>query len=85
MRHGNVRVQMLEMENCIRDLRQRLTTAQAENEALRAQLKETEEKGRVLMNMCRFWKARAAEVRRRNGAIHSRSSDDLPARIRRVG
>src|SRR5690554_5672002 len=39
----------------------RLSNMQAENEALRAQFKETEEKGRVLMDMCRFWKARTAE------------------------
>ena len=39
-----------------------LTTAKAENEALRAQIKETEEKGRVLMDMCRFWKARATKL-----------------------
>src|SRR5690554_300316 len=38
-----------------------LTTTQAENEALQAQLKETEAKGRVLMDMCRDLKARVAE------------------------
>ena len=39
-----------------------LATTQAENEALRAQIKETEEKGRVLMDMCRGLKARVAEL-----------------------
>jgi len=46
----------------ITTLRQQLTTTKAENEALRAQLKETEEKGRVLMDMCRDLKARVAEL-----------------------
>ena len=41
-----------------------LATTQAENEALRAQLKETEEKGRVLMDMSRDLKARVAELER---------------------
>src|SRR5690554_6192384 len=43
-------------------LRQQLATTQAENEALRAQIKETEAKGRVLMDISRDLKARVAEL-----------------------
>ena len=36
---------------------------------LKAQLKETEEKGRVLMDMCRDWKARAGELEAENETL----------------
>src|SRR5690554_881858 len=49
----------------------RLSNMQAENEALRAQLKETEEKGRVLMDMCRDSKRRVRELEAENEALRN--------------
>src|SRR5690554_147096 len=58
---------------------ERLTTAKAENEALRAQLKEAEEKGRVLMDMCRFWKARTAQMHEAAHELYAWCVENLTA------
>lgn len=51
----------------------------AENEALRAQLKEAEEKGRVLMDMCRFWKARVAQMHEAAHELYAWCVENLTA------
>src|SRR5690554_434240 len=57
----------------------RLSNMQAENEALRAQLKETEEKGRVLMDMCRFWKARVSQMHEAAHELYAWCVENLTA------
>ena len=61
------------------DLPLHRTMQDDEIDRLKAQLKETEEKGRVLMDMCRFWKARVAQMHEAAHELYAWCVENLTA------